>query len=77
MALYINYKSSQRCYHIEDFSDWKKRDAIRGTAIGVESVQADGHELEYIEKQFTNLPKANIRVVNWFGDHAKFIVGNL
>lgn len=41
-------------------------------------VQADGDELQYIQTHMPTLPHANhIRVVNWYGDHAKFIAGNL
>lgn len=42
------------------------------------SVQADCDELEYIELKFKNLPMVNDeRVVEWFGDHAKFIARHL
>lgn len=43
-------------------------------------VQADGDELEHIETMFQRgkeLPIPRRRVVRWFGDHAKLIVGNL
>ena len=54
----------------------------------VVSVQADGHELEHILSNSTGLPVAKDyikdgntrmkrRVQTWYGDHAKFIVGNL
>ncbi len=44
----------------------------------VTEVQADGHELEYIYENFTDLPHlSNGRVVRWFGDHARFIAGNI
>lgn len=44
----------------------------------VESIQADGDELEYIKSYFCNLPfVTNKRVVIWFGDDARFIAGNL
>lgn len=42
----------------------------------VTSVQADGHELEYIKQYFTGLPMHNGRVVSWYGDHANFIAHN-
>lgn len=44
---------------------------------GVYEVQADGDELAFIIRKFSNLPNVNAFVVNWYGDHAKFIVGNL
>jgi hypothetical protein len=40
-------------------------------------VQADGQELQAIRTQLANLPNNNESVVCWYGDHAKFIVGNL
>lgn len=41
-------------------------------------IQADGDELAYIERHFTNLKTVpGARSVNWFGDDAKFIVKNL
>lgn len=41
-------------------------------------VQADCHELEYIERRFTNLPMVrNGGVIRWFGDHARFIFANM
>lgn len=40
-------------------------------------VQADGDELEHIRYQFQNIPHAKVRVCNWYGDIAKFIVNNL
>ena len=43
----------------------------------VTQVQADGDELDFIRKQFKNLPDTNRAVVCWFGDHAKFIVAHL
>lgn len=44
----------------------------------VTSVQADGDELHHILMEFQNLPQStHKKVVSWYGDHAKFIVGNL
>lgn len=44
---------------------------------GVEVVQADGDELDYIRKRFNNIPDCNKPVVAWYGDIAKFIACNL
>lgn len=83
MALYIMYPSRSREYHVQDFDPARgcKADtkyAIRGTASGVAAVVADGDELEYIIKNFAGIPTCvHNRVVSWYGDHAKFIVGNL
>jgi hypothetical protein len=43
----------------------------------VSEVQADSHELDRIEHHFSNLPFCKSRVIRWYGDHARFIVGNL
>lgn len=46
--------------------------------LRVVAVNADGDELQYIISRFPNLPYCNHRgLVQWFGDHAKFIVANL
>lgn len=44
----------------------------------VVEVQADGNELEYINKNFDNIPFHNSKETQrWFGDMARFIAGNL
>jgi hypothetical protein len=40
-------------------------------------VQADGDELEFIYREFANIPHGRGGVVMWYGDMAKFIAGNL
>lgn len=40
-------------------------------------IQADGDELEAIREQFPSLVIPKHAVVRWYGDMAKFIVGNL
>jgi len=47
--------------------------------LNVLRVQADGEELNYIKAFFIRLPMATFRIgmFNWYGHHAKFIVGNL
>lgn len=45
--------------------------------IKVVMVQADGDELGHIESEFSGLPMGKGRVIRWFGDHARFIMGNL
>lgn len=44
----------------------------------VEQVQADGYELQWIMSNLSGLPFPiePVRIVTWYGDHAKFIVGN-
>lgn len=44
----------------------------------VDTVQADGDELEYLRRTFENLPFSNrSRVQTWRGDFAQFIADNL
>ncbi len=44
----------------------------------VVAVTADGHELEYIKQNFTNIPMvANRTIVVWTGNLAQFISWNL
>lgn len=44
----------------------------------VTEIQADGDELEWIRSSFTGLPNySDARVLNWYGDHAKFIANCL
>lgn len=44
----------------------------------VDSVQADGDELQYIMDNFSSLPMVKGRwVVRWHGDDAKFIFDHL
>ena len=56
----------------------QKTNEINLSARSVTEIQADGHELEYIHDKIKNIPFVNHqRVINWFGDHAKFIIRNL
>lgn len=53
----------------------------RHSVYRVGEVYADGAELDYISTVFELLPKMIVRTrhstVRYFGDHAKFIAGNL
>lgn len=40
------------------------------------AVQADGHELEFIQSKILN-SSLKLRVIKYFGDTAKFIAANL
>jgi len=42
----------------------------------VKWVQADGHELSAIAKQFPNLPCCTSPVIRWTGEWAQFIADN-
>lgn len=45
--------------------------------ICVYEVQADCDELEYIRRNFTNIPFHNGRVVKWTGEFATFIYNGI
>lgn len=46
-------------------------------ALFVDEIQVDNTELEYIRENIPGLPIPNKRVVKFYGDTAKMIVGNL
>ena len=82
--LYIKYKATpERGKHTE--RGWHLGTGnlpyIQGYPVSdVESVQADGDELDYVLRRFENLCRTcdvSLRVVYWYGDTAQFIVGNL
>jgi hypothetical protein len=81
MAMYVtthNYKlgTNQHMWYVGGNTD-----ILRQLADNVHqpvSVQADGHELDAIKIQFGNLPYCtNARVVRFYDDHARFILGNI
>lgn len=79
--LYFTYKEDNS--HAEQDVEWHvgekpPRDFIE-ERVTVTSCVADGHELEYIERFFKNLPMArrNGRSCVWRGDLAAFIFDNL
>lgn len=76
MALYIKFKTGTTNGVEHHVGNVKKPREIYGNRP-VSEIQADGDELEYIQKHFTNLPMANLsRVVRWKGDLAQFIYDN-
>lgn len=40
-------------------------------------VQADGHELQAIQQQFSDISMASARVVRWTNETARFIINNI
>jgi len=75
MALDILINGKYKSWHVGE-----KNPVAYNEVQDVEEVQADGDELEHIKDMFLNqmpLPTPRNRVVRWFGDHAKLIVGNL
>jgi hypothetical protein len=84
MAMYAVLSDGQEIqWHVgEDVKEiWQPHNPKLPRRVVVE-LQADGHELEHVLKNFSNIP---IRMVNrvphrsmiWFGDHARFIYHNL
>ncbi len=72
MALYIvNTSGKDEIWHVGT------PNLILTEIINVSFIQVDGHELDHIRQQFTNLPMTTKRSARWFGDLAKFIVANL
>ena len=70
MALYVNDYE----FHVQSFKRLRK---VRNNVDCVDCVQADGDELEYIRKKFTNIPMTSDRVVRWHGEMALFILSNI
>ncbi|HLX53707.1 MAG TPA: hypothetical protein VKR58_07190 [Aquella sp.] len=66
------------------FKDFKIGDGKIDGEVLIEHVfwvEADAEELLYIVQHFQNLPQSpqygNELKTTWYGDHAKFIVGNI
>lgn len=74
MTLYVVFDDGKhREWHVGESFDMPNSMVRR-----VDHVQADGDELIGVESRFSNLPKAyGVRVVTWWGDHARFIASNL
>ena len=60
--------------HVHHISEAKPNIKIGESVI---RVQADGDEVDYIHRHFSNIPFANKRVVIWTGAFAQFIYDNL
>ena len=72
--LYINFKNRpQKVWHVGRHSPIQLPEQVDY----VTSVQADGGELEYVRQRFPNIHNTGAFVIRWYGDEAKFIVGNL
>lgn len=41
------------------------------------AISASGTELEEIREEVSGIPTTNSSLVEWYGDHAKFIVANV
>lgn len=76
MALYITFQDNRSIeWHVGE-SNPLQAGGVRFHQVA--EVQADGHELDWINENMS-LPRQawGIRVVSWYGDDAKFIAGNL
>lgn len=78
-------KKDERTWHI---GNKKPIDVIDMECLGqkyqetadfsdVIEIQADGHELEHIQANFSGIPMSTKRVVNWKGEIAQFIYDHL
>lgn len=75
MSLFIKFENSIAVWKVGNKQRPKE---IHGEDLKVLSVTADGHELEFINNKFINLPAIDYaKVVKWRGDLAQFIYDNL
>lgn len=76
MSMFIRWSESG--YHMGTM-EWHVGETIPDLRVsdGTFWVQADSDELNFIKRHITGLPMRDASVVRWYGDHAKFIVGNL
>lgn len=64
-------------WHVGDkLQIWQPIDPAKPRRMAVE-VEADGDELDFIAKKFSNIPMTTGRSVVWTGDMARFICKNL
>jgi hypothetical protein len=75
MAMFVcnSEGTTLQCWYVGEYI----QNANSAVSDDVCEVQADGHELAAILHQFQNLPRCDGSVQTWYGDMAKFIVGNL
>ena len=71
--LYINFQDgSSTGIHVGQIND-----NMRNSVSNIISIQADGDELNHIHQNFSNIPfRKDKRVVKFYGETAKFIMGN-
>jgi len=76
MVAYIEYAAGPvRTWYIGQKTELLQEDHEINRTL---AIQADGNELEYILRKFTNIPMVvDKRVMTWYGDTAKFIVKHL
>lgn len=57
--------------------EWHVGEKLAALPEDVKFVQADCDELEWLTREFNNLPYSGARVQRWYGDVAKMIVWRL
>lgn len=80
MSLVVVYQSgaSAASVLVREWHVGTKYEHNEHTIDHVTEVQADGHELEWVLREFNNIPTIRARrVMRWHGDIAKFIAGQL
>lgn len=79
MSLYITYIDATTGKEVDvEYHVGTKNRSVVALASVTTNVQADGHELEYIKRNFTGIPLHNsLRVQTWRGPIAQFIVDHL
>jgi hypothetical protein len=66
----------ERQWHVDQKLSGLKLSGLLDSISLVKEVQADGHELEWIQENISGIPfcKPEVkRVQCWYGEHAKFI----
>lgn len=71
--MYIEYTDRG----IAGYHTWYLNEVLDVEPDTVTSIQVDGNELNVILRHFTNIPMVDSPIVRWYGDDAKFIIGNL
>ena len=80
MALYVKFYEgdvNEVAFHVGSGRLCSRLPQHGSSYASFYQVQADGHELEKIREQFTNIRMTTNRVVFWKDEDAQFIVDNL
>jgi hypothetical protein len=73
MALFIRGITQE--FHLQNGNFFHMRNICKN--VPTTEIQADGHELEFILKNFNNIPTCPARVQTWGGDFGSFILKHL
>lgn len=77
MAAKVTYKQDMSIDRVVELTAGQPTKAW--TSSGFVVLEADGEELDYILRRFTNIPQISVgadrpTVMQWFGDHANFVI---